>query len=258
MNLLFLTSNPKITNDLYEWLVENNPDDIIYKWGNNLTLPIIDFYKPDLIISYNYKYIIGKEIIELIEGRIINLHISLLPWNRGADPNIWSILENTPKGFTMHLIDKGIDTGDIIYQDKLYIIDESVATLKSIYEDLHNRIQNLFKKNWQDIKDFNFIPIPQTGEGSYHSIKDLDDVLNREDINWDVSIKDFKQSYKNLKNDSNNIIDKIQAVRKDNNKLWMDILKLAFKHIPKQAKETFSEIQKNDEKINKLSGELCK
>ena len=42
--------------------------------------------------------------------------MSYLPWNRGADPNFWSILEDTPKGVTIHIMDESIDTGDILYQ----------------------------------------------------------------------------------------------------------------------------------------------
>lgn len=54
------------------------------------------------------------------------------------------------------------------------------------------------------------------------------------------------------------IIDKIQKVRKNNNTAWMDLLRLAFKHAPDEAKKIFSQITKNDKKINELSQELSK
>ena len=66
------------------------------------------------IVSYGYKHILSPEITSRFSGKAINLHISLLPWNRGADPNLWSFLEDTPKGVTIHYIDPGIDTGDIL------------------------------------------------------------------------------------------------------------------------------------------------
>jgi len=44
--------------------------------------------RPELIVSYNYKYIISSDIIYFMKGNIVNLNISLLPWNRGLDPNI--------------------------------------------------------------------------------------------------------------------------------------------------------------------------
>lgn len=55
-----------------------------------------------------------------------------------------------------------------------------------------------------------------------------------------------------------NIIGEISKTRAKNNKCWMNILKLAFKHAPDEAKEIFAEITENDWKINKLSKELCK
>jgi len=43
----------------------------------------------DLVISYGYRHILKKEIIESSKAPIVNLHISYLPWNRGAHPNFW-------------------------------------------------------------------------------------------------------------------------------------------------------------------------
>ena len=54
------------------------------------------------------------------------------------------------------------------------------------------------------------------------------------------------------------LIDTISSIRQSNNFLWMDILRLAFKSNPKEAKKIFKSITENDEIINKLSKELCK
>ena len=83
----------------------------------------------DFLISFGYRYIISKEILSYFQEKAINLHISYLPWNKGADPNLWSILENTPKGVTIHQLDYGLDTGRILYQKKISFDDNE--TLKS-------------------------------------------------------------------------------------------------------------------------------
>ncbi len=44
----------------------------------------------DFAISYRYRHIVRKPIINYLRRDIINLHISFLPWNRGSDPNLWS------------------------------------------------------------------------------------------------------------------------------------------------------------------------
>lgn len=52
------------------------------------------------------------------------------------------------------------------------------------------------------------------------------------------------------------IIDQIEAVRTKNNKNWMDLLRLAFKHAPDDAAEIVSEIYKEDSRISDLAKKL--
>tara|TARA_Y100000768_G_C23554558_1_gene485319 strand:+ start:245 stop:460 length:216 start_codon:yes stop_codon:yes gene_type:complete len=58
------------------------------------------------------------------------------------------------------------------------------------------------------------------------------------------------------KNTSLDIIDKIQKVRAKNNSNWMDILRLAFKHNPKESSKIMSNIYSDDQKISKLVKKL--
>ena len=52
------------------------------------------------------------------------------------------------------------------------------------------------------------------------------------------------------------IIDQIEKVRSRNNKNWMDILRLAFKHSPKEAAAVVAEIYKEDGALNKLAKQI--
>lgn len=79
---------------------------------------IIDFVKDnniDYIFTIAYGEILKKEIIDAPKKGVINFHSGLLPENQGADP-IASVLMNniTETGISVHYIDEGIDTGDII------------------------------------------------------------------------------------------------------------------------------------------------
>ena len=60
-----------------------------------------------------------------------------------------------------------------------------------------------------------------------------------------------------MKNKSN-IINQIENVRKRNNKCWMDILRLAFKHDPKNAAKIVKKIHSDDKKISSLVKKLGK
>ena len=71
--------------------------------------------------------------------------------------------------------------------------------------------------------------------------------------NWESKImKD------NNKNTYGKIIDQIEDIRSKNNTNWMDILRIAFKHSPKEAAKVMSQIYKEDQKISKLAKKLEK
>jgi methionyl-tRNA formyltransferase len=143
----------------------------------------------DFLISYGYRHIIKKEILNQFLRKAINIHISLLPWNRGADPNLWSILENTPKGVTIHYLDEGLDTGDILVQEQTEFSQED--TLRTSYSKLSQIALSLFKRYWIHIKDGTIKPKPQSSGGSYHRLQDRTHYEHLLIHGWDTPIKDL-------------------------------------------------------------------
>jgi methionyl-tRNA formyltransferase len=138
----------------------------------------------DLVISYGYRHILKKHVIEGTVAPIINLHISYLPWNRGAHPNFWSFYDCTPSGVTIHLIDEGVDTGAIIYQRYVNFTNEENTFYKT-YERLLHEVEQLFLDNLDEILLGNFIATPQRRKGSYHCVADLPSEFE----GWDADIK---------------------------------------------------------------------
>lgn len=194
MKILFLTNND-ITKPLIDWLMNEEKEEVIV-CDKKLTLDLLKTIHPDFIISYNYRYIIKEDIINELEDKIINLHSSFLPWNKGADPNLWSFIEDTPKGVTIHKIDKGIDTGDIIVQKELYF-DESTETLSSTYIKLHHAMQELLKSNWNNIKSSNIKSFKHDYPGSVHYIKDSSSIKSFIGENlYNIPIAELKKLYK--------------------------------------------------------------
>jgi len=143
----------------------------------------------DWIISYGYRHIIKSDIISRFEKKIINLHISLLPWNRGSDPNFWSFFDNTPKGVTIHYIDSGIDTGDILAQQEIEFCDEE--TLRSSYDNLSALIEQLFIEKWPAIRDGLVTPKPQIGKGSFHKTADKAKYQDLLTDGWDTPVRNI-------------------------------------------------------------------
>lgn len=170
MRVLFLgyTDSP-----LVYFLIGQRDDVITFSDKINVTF-ILD-NQIDFIISYGYRYLIKNDVLELLKGKVINLHISYLPYNRGADPNFWSFIDNTVKGVSIHLIDEGIDTGDILVQKEVDISENE--TLKSSYDLLQREIQKLFMANWSKIKTNQLKPFKPKGAGTFHKKTDKNRLL---------------------------------------------------------------------------------
>ena len=157
------------------WLGPDNP---LIKWlrdqGDDVrvtTDPITpDDVRPvDWVVSYGYRHIIGKDIMKA-NRNIINCHIGYLPYNRGADPNLWSWIDDTPRGVTIHYVDEGLDTGPILAQGLVKLWEDE--TLATSYDKLHTILQELFRAYWHNIVAGDIVPRVQRGKGSYHRLAD--------------------------------------------------------------------------------------
>ncbi|MDR0221490.1 MAG: formyl transferase [Lachnospiraceae bacterium] len=175
MKVLFLTNNLDVTRPLLDWLKETEGADNVALSSEGVCsghfARVGQFAEIEFVVSYNYLPIVRQDIIDLFPHRIINLHISLLPWNRGMSPNIWSFLEGTPAGVTIHEIDAGVDTGDVLLQKEI-VFDYERETLRSSYEKSHALISQLFRDNWDRLKSGMITPTPQGHGGTLHRRKD--------------------------------------------------------------------------------------
>ena len=219
---------------------------------NKISLGEIKDFSPDWIVSYGYRYIVGAPVIEEYRNRIINLHISYIPWNRGVSPNLWSFLEDTPKGVTIHYLDEGIDTGDILRQKKVTLSEDE--TLATSYTRLRREIETLFIDVWPSIADETIIPQKQDlTVGSYHSLGETNEIIARLNIDdWNMGVKELM-----TRKTDDQIIGEIQEIRSRNNTHWMDVVRLAFKLAPEEARSIFKKIKQCDHDINELLQELA-
>ena len=154
----------------------------------HLTLDMSVVQEADWLVSYGYRFLIRQEVLKKFGKQAINLHISMLPWNRGADPNLWSFLEDTPKGVTIHRIDQTIDTGEIIAQKEVVFGDEQ-ETLRSSYDKLTNEIEKLFYAIWNPLKCGLISSVPQQTGGSFHKTIDKSKFVNLLVAGWDTPVR---------------------------------------------------------------------
>lgn len=167
----------------HETILQNRPLD--EAWCNE--------HHFDLTVSYTYRYILTAEVLDALGNNAVNLHNSFLPWNRGADPNIWSILNGTPRGVTLHYMDAALDKGSIIAQKLVPL--EGQATLQSSYDDLDRAAKELFRETlavypfWQDMRK------QALGKGDYHASRDGEQI-KRVISTWDMPVSEFIEKVK--------------------------------------------------------------
>ncbi len=123
-------------SDISDLAKANN---IPFKYVKDINAPhIIDWIKgfvPDVIFCFGWSSLIRKELLKAAPLGVIGYHPSKLPKNRGRHPIIWALaLGLKATGSTFFKMDSGADSGDIISQKTVSILEEDNAG--SLYEKL--------------------------------------------------------------------------------------------------------------------------
>lgn len=183
MKLLFLHYKP---SPLVAYLKSRGH--VVVEERGRIDLAFIKAGRFDWAISYGYHYILKPPIIHAMPDRILNLHASLLPWNRGAYPNLWSFLEDTPKGVTIHYMDEQTDTGDIMVQKPVVFDNLSKHTLATTYDILDQEIQALFYETWPAVEMGRCVRTRQSAGGTFHTEKQSSPFLAILPQGWDTPV----------------------------------------------------------------------
>ncbi len=90
---------------------------------------------PDLLVVVAFGHILTKRILEIPRYGSVNIHASLLPAYRGPAPIQWAVINGeTETGVTSMLMDKGLDTGEILLTENLRVLPDDTAG------SLHDRL----------------------------------------------------------------------------------------------------------------------
>ncbi len=117
---------------------------------------------------------------------MVNIHVAVLPWNRGADPNFWSWFDGTPKGASIHYVDAGLDTGPVTACDTAQFGKHE--TLRTSYGALVECAVRLFSESWPDIRRGSIDAVCRVGAGSYHRSKDKDPWWGNLPLGYDTPV----------------------------------------------------------------------
>ncbi|WP_319526029.1 methionyl-tRNA formyltransferase [uncultured Desulfosarcina sp.] len=115
---------------------------------------------PDLFVVVAFGQILAPSLLAIPSMGAVNVHASLLPRHRGAAPIQWAIIEGDAEtGVTTMMMDKGMDTGDILLMEKTPIAAEETAV------ELHDRLSEmgapLLLETLKRLQTGDLTPIPQ-------------------------------------------------------------------------------------------------
>jgi methionyl-tRNA formyltransferase len=135
---------------------------------------------PEVIVVVAYGQILPESILHIPKLGCINIHASLLPKYRGAAPIHWAIIRGEKEtGVTTMLMDKGMDTGDMLLQKKIPIEEEDTAG--TLHDKLSLVGAELLLQTLQHLEQGTITPTPQNREAATYA-----PLLKKEDgrINW--------------------------------------------------------------------------
>jgi len=186
MKILLL--GPDQRNEKIRTFLLNQGHDVL-TFNERITIEFCHDNFVDWIISNGYAPIIKEPIISQYLHKILNLHPAYLPFGRGIYPNFWALFEGRPTGVSIHFIDLGIDTGNILYRRRVDPRRED--TLQTFYDTLLRESEKLFIEHWEDIRENKVSPIMQDSLDTsvkYRNRLDSEKFMDLLTDRWDTTV----------------------------------------------------------------------
>jgi len=167
MKKVFIATSRKIGEKCYNWAKSNMPSGYVIS---------DDIESADILISVMYDKLLDKHTVDT--KKCFNFHPGVLPEYRGAGAYSWVLLNGERKtGVTLHEINEGIDTGDIIEIREFLI--SSNDTAHSLFRRAEDLLHKMFIDWFDDILFGRYESVPQKkNEGSIYLRNDLNKAKN--------------------------------------------------------------------------------
>lgn len=144
-------------------------------------------YEPDFFVTFAFGQILSQEVLDIPKFETINLHASLLPKYRGANPIQRCIINgDTETGICTMITELGLDCGDICMQSKISIPDD--MTCEDLWLKISEDSPQLLEKTLIGLYEKTISPCKQCEDGVC-----MADKLKKEEtlIDWNKSAKDI-------------------------------------------------------------------
>lgn len=155
---------------------------------------------PDFFVTFAFGQILSKEVLAIPKYSTINLHASLLPMYRGANPIQWAIINGDKKtGICTMVTEEGLDCGGICLRDEIEITEN--MNYVELFEHISEKSPELIEITLLNFQSGAICPVEQYGEPTYaRKIKKEDSRIDwsknaREIHNWVRGLYKFPSAH---------------------------------------------------------------
>jgi methionyl-tRNA formyltransferase len=124
------------------------------------------------LLCVHFGHLLGRELLDAVDGRAVNLHAALLPWGKGVHTNVWPLIERTPVGVTLHGMVPRVDAGPILVQREVTV--DPWDTAATLYQKLEDAEVALLRDAWPTETLARWPGVAQRDAGSIHRIRDME------------------------------------------------------------------------------------
>lgn len=161
--------------------------------GNQEFFDTLKEINPDVIVVVAFGQILPVSVLNLPKYGCINVHASILPKYRGAAPIQWVVINGEKEsGVTTMLMDKGLDTGDMLLKEVVPI--DGKETYGSYHDKLMPVGARLLVETLAGLEDGSIVPVKQEGDTCYASM--IDKELAQ--ISWDTPAYELERLIRGL------------------------------------------------------------
>jgi methionyl-tRNA formyltransferase len=187
----------RVGSEVFAWLLQNYPNDVgavvttseneIYRQCRLASIPVCAYDNTASPLAWISKFdipfdwglliwwpsIIKADLICLPKNGFLNTHPSFLPYCRGKHYNFWTLVEQAPFGVSIHKVENGVDTGEIVAQRRIeYGWTDTGGTL---YNKAQSAMISLFKDFYPTLSESPLVGRPQNpGVGSFHFAREME------------------------------------------------------------------------------------
>lgn len=153
-------------------------DDAVFygrSFADPLALRRFTATRPDLGVCCGFSSVLPGELLRLPRLGWVNVHRSLLPYNRGLDPLRWALIDRTPAGVSLHVMTEAVDAGPVIGQREVPVT--ATDDIQSLSARADEHAFELFCACWPRLRRGDLAATPQEEDlATVHTWQDCEAV----------------------------------------------------------------------------------